>query len=83
MKHMNKKLALNSVKEVITEQVVVPKCTLCDDNFNTLKDDDEHKQEHIKGEAAKMRRPETWKCSKSKMCIAKKLKLHQPVYLIR
>ena len=47
IKHVNTKHALNSVKEVITEQVVVPKCTLCDDNFNTFKEYEEHKQEHI------------------------------------
>ena len=44
---MNTKHALNSVKEVITEQVVVPKCTQYDDNFNTFKEYEEHKQEHI------------------------------------
>ena len=37
MKHMNPKHALNSVKEVITE------CTLCDENFNTFKEYEEHK----------------------------------------
>ena len=43
MKHMNTKHALNSGQEVITEQVVVPKCTLCDDNFNTFKEYEGHK----------------------------------------
>ena len=37
----------------------------------------------LKGGDAKMRPPETLKCSKSKTCKARKLKLHQPVYLIR
>ena len=37
----------------------------------------------VKGEAAKTRPPETLNCSKFKTCRAKKLKLHQPVYLIR
>ena len=39
--------------------------------------------QNIKGEEAKTRPPETLKCSKSKPCIARKLKLHQHVYLIR
>ena len=37
----------------------------------------------LKGEEAKPRPPETLKCSKSKTCKARKLKLHQPVFLIR
>ena len=40
-------------------------------------------EDTLKGEDAKTRPPETLKCSKSKTCIARKLKLHQPVYLIR
>ena len=46
MKYMNTKHALNSVKEAITEQIVVPKCALCDYNFNTFKKYEEHKHEH-------------------------------------
>ena len=46
MKYMTTMHALNSVKEAITEQIVVPKCTLCDYNFNTFKKYEEHKQEH-------------------------------------
>ena len=37
----------------------------------------------LKGEEEKTRPPETLKCSKSKTCKARELKLHQPVYLIR
>ena len=37
----------------------------------------------IKGGDAKTRAPETFKCSKSKTSKARKLKVHQPVYLIR
>ena len=37
----------------------------------------------IKGGDTKTRPSETLKCSKSKTCKAMKLKLHQPVYLIR
>ena len=46
---MNTRHTLNSVKKkkVITEQEVVPKCTLWDDNFNILKEYEEHKQDHI------------------------------------
>ena len=37
---------------------------------------------NLKGEAAKMRPPETLNCFKSKTCKGKKLKLYQSVYLI-
>ena len=40
-------------------------------------------QNIIKGEPKKTRPPEIRKYSKSKMCIPRKLKLPQPVYLIR
>ena len=36
----------------------------------------------IKGEPKETRLPECLKCSKSKMCKARKLKPFQPVYLI-
>ena len=43
MKHTNSK---HVIKQDITKQVSVPKCSLCDDNFNTLKEYEEHIQEH-------------------------------------
>ena len=46
IKHINTKHALNPVKQVVTEQVVVPSCSLCDDNFNTVEEYEEHVQEH-------------------------------------
>ena len=34
------------MKQGVTEQVVVPSCSLCDDNFNTVDEYEEHVQEH-------------------------------------
>ena len=45
MKHINRKHALNPTMQHFTEQVVVPKCSLCDDEFKTLKEYEEHIQE--------------------------------------
>ena len=46
IKHINIKHALNPVKQGVTEQVVVPSCSMCDDNFNTVDQYEEHVQEH-------------------------------------
>ena len=43
----------------------------------------QYRNPFLKGVTRKTRPPETLKCSKSKTCIAEKLKLHQSVYLIR
>ena len=43
MKHTN---SMHEVKKDIRKQVIVPKCSLCDENINTIKEYKEHIQEH-------------------------------------